>query len=54
MEATLIIKYDENLKGEGQVTVVAKTTPEMEVSSLYWLGLIEVGKQYLLADNWEG
>jgi len=52
MKATLIIEYNENLKGEGRVTVVANTDPEGEVSAIYWLGLLELGKEYILQDNW--
>ncbi len=54
MKATLIIEYSETLKGDGQVTVVTSTEPEGEVSAIYWLGLLELGREYISKDNWEG
>jgi hypothetical protein len=55
VKATIIVEYEKNIKDEaGEIHVIAKTVPEgFEVSPMYWLGLLELGKQYILNDNWE-
>ncbi len=52
MKARITIEYDENLKGEGCISVLTETDPPVDVSSVYWLGLLQLAQKYILLD-WE-
>jgi hypothetical protein len=52
MKATLIIEYDEDLRGNAEISVLSKVEPEqVKLSDVMLLGILEMVKQYLMREE---
>lgn len=52
MQARITIEYDESISGEGSISIITETDPPLDITGVYWLGLLELSKKYILED-WE-
>ncbi len=52
MKATVIIEYDENLKGDSAISVLSKTEPsQFQLSEIMLLGILQMAQVYVMRED---